>query len=409
MQWTQAQRAQKMNPSVIREILKVTEKPGIISFAGGLPSPQTFPVQAFAAACATVLNTDGCAALQYTASEGYAPLREWAAADLGRQSLQAGLPWHIDPAQVLITTGSQQALNLVAKILIDKDSRVLVETPTYLGALQAFTPMEPAFVSVASDAEGIDIDDLSAKAQSARFLYVLPNFQNPTGNSMSEARRATLSAAAQRLGVPIIEDNTYGDLWFDTLPPPTLTARNPAGCIYIGSFSKTVAPGLRLGFMVAPKALYPKLLQAKQAADLHTPSFNQRIVSEVLKGGFIERHVPTIRALYKSQRDAMLAALSRDMPIDVTWNTPGGGMFLWARLPEGMNAVALLPKAVEKNVAFVPGAAFYADNADPRCLRLSFVTARIEQIKFGVAALAKAIRESRPALADNEPATMDAK
>ena len=273
MQWIQARRAEKMNPSVIREILKVTEKPGIISFAGGLPSPKTFPIDAFAAACATVLKTDGKAALQYAASEGYAPLREWVA---------ASLPWDVDPAQVLITTGSQQALDLIAKILIDKDSKVLVETPTYLGALQAFTPMEPEYVSVASDAEGVDIDDLKAKAKDARFIYVLPNFQNPTGNSMSEARRAALSAAAAQLGLPIIEDNPYGDLWFDTPPPLPLTARNPGGCIYMGSFSKTLAPGLRLGFLVAPKALYPKLLQAKQAADLHTPSFNQRMVAEVL-------------------------------------------------------------------------------------------------------------------------------
>ena len=395
MNWTMAQRAEKMNPSVIREILKVTEKPGIISFAGGLPSPRTFPVDAFAAACSSVLKTDGRAALQYAASEGYAPLREWVADDLGKTSALAGLPWYIDPAQVLITTGSQQALDLIAKILIDKDSRVLVETPTYLGALQAFTPMEPVFASVAGDAEGIDIDDFSAQSAGARFLYVLPNFQNPTGNSMTEARRALLSAAAARLGVPIVEDNPYGDLWFDTPPPPTLTARNPEGCIYMGSFSKTLAPGLRLGFLVAPKSIYPKLLQAKQAADLHTPSFNQRIVAEVLKDGFIDRHVPTIRALYKSQRDAMLAALSREMPPDVTWNTPDGGMFLWARLPEGMSARALLPKAVEKNVAFVPGAAFYAEHADEHCLRLSFVTASTEQIKFGVAALAEAIRESR--------------
>ena len=207
MQWTQAQRAEKMNPSVIREILKVTEKPGIISFAGGLPSPKTFPVEAFAAACQAVLTTDGRAALQYASSEGYAPLREWVASDLNRQSTAAGLPWSIDPAQVLITTGSQQALDLIAKILIDKDSKVLVETPTYLGALQAFTPMEPAFVSVASDAEGIDVADLSAKASGARFLYVLPNFQNPTGQSMSEARRALLSQEASRIGLPMVEDN----------------------------------------------------------------------------------------------------------------------------------------------------------------------------------------------------------
>ena len=390
MHWTLAARAEKMNPSVIREILNVTEKPSIISSAGGLPSPKTFPVAAFAEACAKVLREDGPAALQYAASEGYAPLREMVA---------AMLPWNVDPAQVLITTGSQQGLDLLAKILIDKDSPILVETPTYLGALQAFTPMEPQVVSVASDDEGIDVDDLARKAQGARFLYVLPNFQNPTGRTMSEARRAALSARAAELGLPIVEDNPYGDLWFDTPPPLPLSARNPDGCLYLGSFSKVLAPGLRLGFLVAPKALYPKLLQAKQAADLHSPGFNQRMVAEVMKDGFLDRHVPTIRALYKSQRDAMLAALQREMPADVSWNTPDGGMFLWARLPAGMNAVALLPKAVDKNVAFVPGAAFYADNADERTLRLSFVTASVDQINTGVAALAAAIRESRPAVA----------
>ena len=384
MNWTQAARAEKMNPSVIREILKLTEKPGIISFAGGLPSPKTFPIQAFAAACASVLANDGEGALQYAASEGYAPLRAWIA---------QSLPWEVDPAQVLITTGSQQALDLIAKILIDKDAKVLVETPTYLGALQAFTPMEPLFVGVSSDAEGVDLGDLKSKAEGARFLYVLPNFQNPTGRSMSEARRAALSAAAAQWGLPIVEDNPYGDLWFDAPPPLPLTARNPDGCIYMGSFSKTLAPGLRLGFLVAPKALYPKLLQAKQAADLHTPSFNQRMVSEVLKDHFLDRHVPTIRALYKSQRDAMLAALDKHLAgSGVTWNTPDGGMFLWLQLPEGMNAADLLPKAVQRNVAFVPGAAFYADAPQLNTLRLSFVTASVEQINTGIAALAAVIK-----------------
>ena len=392
MQWKQARRAEKMNPSVIREILKVTEKPGIISFAGGLPSPQTFPIAEFAAACAKVLTEDGKSALQYAASEGFGPLREQVA---------AGLPWKVDPNQILITTGSQQCLDLVAKILIDAGSRILVETPTYLGALQAFTPMEPEVVSVKSDDEGIDVADLKTKAKDARFLYVLPNFQNPTGRTMSEARRAAVSAAAQELGLPIIEDNPYGELWFDQPPPLPLTARNPDGCVYHGSFSKVLAPGLRLGFLVAPKALYPKLLQAKQAADLHTPSFNQRVASEVLQGDFLARHVPMIRALYKSQRDAMLLALAREMPVtsgnvdaSVTWNSPAGGMFLWVRLPAGLDAVKLLPKAVDKNVAFVPGAPFYADNADPRTLRLSFVTATVEQINIGMKALADTIKEA---------------
>ena len=342
--WTLAARAAKMNPSVIREILKVTEKPGIISLAGGLPSPKTFPVSAFAEASAAVLANDGPAAL-----------------------------------------------------LIDESSRVLVETPTYLGALQAFTPMEPTIVSVASDDEGPLVDDFAATAGHdsgrARFMYLLPNFQNPTGRTMSEARRAALVAKADELGVPLVEDNPYGDLWFDQPPPAPLTARNPEGCIYLGSFSKVLAPGLRLGYVVAPQAIYPKLLQAKQAADLHSPSFNQRMVAEVLKDGFLERHVPTIRALYKRQRDAMHAALERELAsLGVTWSRPDGGMFLWARLPEGMNAIELLPEAVERNVAFVPGAAFYAEAPDARTLRLSFVTASAAQIDTGIKALADTVR-----------------
>ena len=404
LEWTMARRAAKMNPSVIREILKVTERPGIISFAGGLPSPKTFPVAEFAAACEKVLRDDGAAALQYAASEGYGPLREMVA---------AGLPWPVDPAQVLITTGSQQGLDLVAKVLIDAGSRILVETPTYLGALQAFAPMEPEVVSVASDAEGLDLDDLGELAQhagqagsgaglgalardTARFLYLLPNFQNPTGRTMSEERRAGVSRLTAELGLPIVEDNPYGDLWFDTPPPAPLTARNPGGCVYLGSFSKVLAPGLRLGFLVAPRLLYPKLLQAKQAADLHSPSFNQRVVAEVMKDGFLERHVPTIRALYKSQRDAMLRAIERELQnLGIEWNRPDGGMFLWLRLPQGMSAQALLPLAVDRGVAFVPGAAFYAGDADPRTLRLSFVTASVQQIDTGIAALAAAIRAQR--------------
>ena len=386
MSWTLAARTALMNPSAIREILNLTEMGGIVSLAGGLPAPQTFPVAAFEAACSAVLRKQGPAALQYAASQGHGPLREQVA---------AMLPWPVDPAQVLITTGSQQGLDLAAKILIDADSTVLVETPTYLGALQAFTPMQPRIASVASDDEGVLVDDLAAQAGGARFVYLLPNFQNPTGRSMSEARRAAVARAAADAGLPIIEDNPYGELWFDAPPPLPLSARNPEGCIYLGSFSKVLAPGLRMGFLVAPKAIYPKLLQAKQAADLHSPTFNQRVVSEVIKDGFLARHVPTIRALYKRQRDAMLAALEREMKgLDVRWNRPAGGMFLWLTLPEGLSATELLPQAVERGVAFVPGAPFHADaaRADPRTLRLSFVTASEDEIARGIAALAQTVR-----------------
>lgn len=386
--WQLARRTIKMCPSAIREILKITERPGIISFAGGLPSPKTFPVAEFEAACAKVLRNDGHAALQYAASEGFSPLRDMVA---------ERLPWPVDPSQIMITTGSQQGLDLVAKVLAETGGKILVESPTYLGAVMAFTPMEPEVISVTNDADGIDLADLAGKAQEARFLYTQPNFQNPTGRTMSQARRSALSQQAEQLGLPLIEDNPYGDLWFDAPPPPPLTALNPQGCIYLGSFSKVLAPGLRLGFIVAPQAVYPKLLQAKQASDLHSPGFNQRLIAEVMKDGFLDRHVPTIRALYKSQRDAMLEALTREMPggepeSTLTWNTPSGGMFLWARLPQGMNAVDFLPHAVAHGVAFVPGAPFYADDGDQRTLRLSFVTPSVEEIHRGVTALAKAYR-----------------
>ena len=387
-QWTLASRAAKMNSSAIREILKLTDRPGIISMAGGLPSPQTFPISAFQAACNTVLERDGAAALQYSTTEGLPALRQ-AVADF--------LPWDVDPEQVLIVSGSQQALDLIGKIFLDKDSRVLVERPTYLGALQAFAPMEPIAVGVASDDQGMLVDDFAAQAGSgadkARFAYVLPNFQNPTGRTMSEERRQALVDKARELDIPLIEDNPYGDLRFEGEAPLPLAARTPEGVLYMGSFSKVLAPGLRLGFVVAPKSVYGKLVQAKQAADLHTPSFNQRVVAEVMKDGFLARHIPTIRTLYKNQRDAMLAALDHEREgLGVSWTRPVGGMFLWVQLPEGMDAQKLLPLAVERGMAFVPGAPFYPGNPLVNTLRLSYVTVPPAQIAQGIAALAAAIQ-----------------
>ena len=393
MHWTLARRAAAMNPSAIREILKLAERPGMISFAGGLPAPATFPVEAMRAACERVLQSGAGArqALQYGASQGYGPLREWVAGDLGRQGLTG-----VDAARVIITTGSQQGLDLVAKVLIDAGSRVLVESPTYLGALQAFAPMQPQFAAVDCDAGGPRPEALARAASGARFAYLLPNFQNPTGRSIDAARRADLVGAATAAGLPLVEDNPYGELWFDAPPPPPLAALDPEGVVYLGSFSKVLAPGLRLGYLVAPRALFEPLLHAKQAADLHAPSFNQRLVHEVVADGFLERHVPAIRARYRAQRDAMLAALQRHFAgSGVRWNRPAGGMFLWLELPDGLDAGALLAAALARGVAFVPGAPFFVEpGAAARCsLRLSFVTADAAQIEAGICALALALAE----------------
>nr|WP_295081476.1 PLP-dependent aminotransferase family protein [uncultured Roseateles sp.] len=395
-----ARRAARMNPSVIREILKVTERPGILSMAGGLPSSDTFPVEEIKAACDRVLTQNPREALQYAASEGFAPLREWVAARV------ASLGMSVSPDQVLVTSGSQQGLDLVGKILCDAGAPVAVETPTYLGALQAFTPFEPNFVSLDSDEQGVSpaaLARLPHDAPGTRFAYLLPNYQNPTGRVMSAQRRIDAMAAARTAGVPVIEDNPYGDLWYDEPPLPSLSSLWPEGSVYLGSFSKVLTPGFRLGYMIAPTSLYPKLLQAKQAADLHTPGFNQRVVYEVIRNGFLDEHVPKIRALYKANRDAMAEALKQHLPAGCEYQTPKGGMFFWIRLPEGLDAMELLPKAVDAGIAFVPGAAFYAQAPDPRALRLSFVTLTPPQIHEGVAILGRVLREALDGAIEHAP------
>ncbi len=389
MTWILSQRAQKLTSSAIREILKVTERPEVISFAGGLPSPATFPVARLRKACEDILTNAPTAALQYGPTEGYMPLREWIAQ---RHSVE-GI--RISAGQVLVTTGSQQALDLLGKVLIDAGSRVLVETPTYLGALQAFSLCEPRFVSVPSDDAGPVPAELTPQLmKGARFMYCLPNFQNPTGRRIPTARRTELARIAGGAGLLLLEDDPYGALCYRGDMLPTLLSMNPQGVVHMGSFSKVLAPGLRVGYVIAPEALHRKLVQAKQAADLHTPSFTQRIVYEAVKDGFLDIHIPEIRTLYAEQCRVMLEALAQHFPPQASWNHPEGGMFIWVKLPSTIDSMTLLDKAIAQNVAFVPGAPFFANDPQANTLRLSFVTVPPEKIREGIARLGALIRDA---------------
>ena len=388
MTWTFSVRAQKLTSSAIREILKVTERPEVISFAGGLPSPATFPVARIRTACEEILTSAPSPALQYGPTEGYMPLRQWVAERHSRNGVK------IDVNQVLITTGSQQALDLLGKVLIDPGSRVLVETPTYLGALQAFSLSEPEFVSVPSDDTGPVASALTPQlTNDARFMYCLPSFQNPTGRRLPTARRQELIDAASKAGLLLIEDDPYGSLAYRGETLPTLLSMNPQGVVYMGSFSKVFASGLRVGYLIAPEPLCRKLVQAKQAADLHTPSFTQRIVYEVIKDGFLDEHIPQIRDLYARQCRAMLDALKQHFPSSAHWNEPEGGMFIWVKLAEHIDTMQLLDKAIEQNVAFVPGAPFFANDPQHNTMRLSFVTVPKEKIEEGMARLGKLVTQ----------------
>lgn len=385
IQWHFSERAQQLKSSAIREILKVTMRPDIISFAGGLPSPETFPVERMRAAYDSVLSRHGKVALQYGPTDGYAPLREWIADSLSIDGAK------ILPDQVMMLSGSQQGLDLLGKVLIDEGSKVLVETPSYLGALQAFSVYRPEFVSVPTDDAGLLPDAVRSAGQGARLLYALPNFQNPTGRTLSVDRRVALVDTCARMGLPLIEDDPYGALSYSGDPLPKMLTMNPDGVIYMGSFSKVLTPGIRLGYVVAPQPLTRKLEQAKQAADLHTAQLTQMVVHEVIKDGFLTRHIPTIRTLYADQCRAMLDALAEFFPASVSWTRPEGGMFIWITLPGHIDSTQLLEEAIAQHVAFVPGAPFYANAPEHNTLRLSFVTVPPEKIREGVAKLGRLI------------------
>jgi 2-aminoadipate transaminase len=399
--WTSryALRTKGIKSSAIRELLKITQRPEVISFAGGLPAPDVFPIERFREACCRVLEQNAKLALQYGTTEGYEPLREMIARRTSRYGIKA------NTENVLITAGSQQALDLIGKLLINPGDRILVEAPTYLGALQAFTVYGAEYVSVPSDDDGLRTDLLEEPLRSRpKFMYLLPNFQNPGGTTLSESRRHELVHLADKFGIPVIEDDPYGQLRFEGahLPPLiVLDCKNLrrdngysiGNVIYLSTFSKTLAPGLRLGWIIAPPDVIAKLVQLKQGADLHTSTFVQVVAYEVARDNFLDEHVKLIRRVYGERRDVMLAALKEFFPPQVTWTHPKGGLFLWVTLPVGMDSQRLFETALNENVAFVPGDSFYATGDEGRRhLRLNFSNAQPEQIREGIRRLSLAVK-----------------
>lgn len=393
-----AQRTQGMRSSAVRELLKLTEQPDIISFAGGLPAPEVFPITEFQEACRNVLAEHGPKALQYSTTEGYKPLREMIARHTSRYGIDVG------PDNILITSGSQQALDLIGKVFINPGDHVLVESPTYLGALQAWNAYQTEYVTVPMDDDGMQTDKLEDVLRvSPKFIYALPNFQNPAGVTLSIERRQKLIEMADHYGVPIVEDDPYGQLRYEgkhLLPLVVLDnlfqgnggSRYSGNVIYLSTFSKTLAPGLRLGWIVAPVEVIEKFVMAKQGIDLHTSTFNQMVAYEVARGGFLDQHVQVIRKVYGERRNAMLEALDQCFPEEVKWTKPQGGLFLWMTLPEHLNADTVLRLAIEKKVAFVPGTSFYADGSGKNTLRLNFSYVTPEQIHEGIKRLAGVLK-----------------
>ena len=411
--WTSryALRTKGMKSSAIRELLKLTQNPEVISFAGGLPASDFFPIERFEEACRKVLEKNSAAALQYGETEGYGPLRDMIARHTSRYGIKA------QTENVLITTGSQQALDLIGKLLINVGDRILVEAPTYLGALQAFSAYGAEYLSVPCDEDGLRIDLLESPLRAGpKFMYVLPNFQNPGGTTLAEDRRRTLVLLADRYGIPIVEDDPYGQLRYEGEHLPSLVVLDRenvprdsgytlGNVIYLSTFSKTLAPGLRLGWIVAPPEVITKLAQLKQGTDLHTSTFAQVVAYEVARDNFLDEHVKRLRVLYRERRDVMLETLAQTFPAEVTWTRPKGGLFLWVTLAKGMDANELFKEALKQNVSFVPGDSFFAPDGlgqeSNRHLRLNFSHARPEEIREGIRRLSVAVKtqlEQTPAL-----------
>ena len=401
MQWDDkfATRTELMGRSTIREILKVTAQPDIISFAGGLPAPELFPVDRFRQMSDEILSEQGNIALQYSPTEGMPELRELIAGRLSGNGLT------INTDNVLIVSGSQQGLDLLGRVLLDEKDSVIVENPTYLGMLMAWKTYYLNYLSSPTDSEGMQVNALSELlAQHPKLAYIVPNFQNPGGNTLSLDRRYELVKLLAEHKVPLIEDNAYGELCYDGEPLPSLLQldaqhmeRNGVDgghVIYLGTFSKILSPGMRIGWIVADTNVIDKLVQAKQSADLHTSTLNQYLTYAVAKDGFLESHIEKIRDVYRERRDVMIAAMEEHFPEEVTFSRPIGGLFLLVTAPEGVNTTELLEEAIQQKVAFVPGADFHVGGSGANTFRLNFSNAKPEQIRTGIERLGTLLKTS---------------
>jgi len=394
-----ATRIENLGSSVIREILKLTQQPNIVSFAGGLPAPEFFPIDEIEAAYHKILHEHGKQALQYSVTEGYQPLRELVAQQMSER-------WGVScsPDNVRIVSGSQQGLDNAGKVLINPGDEAIVGEPTYLGIMQAWIAYQPVWVTVPADEHSLDIHAVKDKLKSGvgKLLYTVPTFQNPSGATMLLDRREQLVEAAEKHDLIVMEDNPYGDLRYDGEHLPPLLAIDAlahrggeiegGNIIYTGSFSKILAPGLRVGFVIGSQAVLHRMTQAKQGDDVHTSTINQMIAYELGANGFQAEHTKKLIEVYRERRDLMLNLMDELFPPGLKWTRPNGGMFTWVELPESMNAVDLLKKAVEQNVAFVPGHAFYANGGGENTFRLNFSNAKPEQIEEGMKLLAGVIR-----------------
>ncbi len=387
-----ANRMKTVKASEIREMLKVTQRPDVISFAGGLPAPELFPTAELGAITQHILEEEGSRALQYSTTEGHPPLREKIAA---RMNAKWGT--QISANDVLITTGSQQGLDLTGKLFLDEGDTIICESPTYVGAISAWNVFKPRWVEVPTDDDGMNIEALEeclSRCDKVKFIYVIPNFQNPSGRTWSLNRRRRFMEIVNRRGIPLIEDNPYGELRFEGETLPALKSFDEGGwVISLGTFSKIFCPGLRIAWVVAEPPLYEKFVILKQGADLHTSTLNQMQVERFMAVHDLEENIRRITEVYRDRRDAMVRALENEMPESVRFSQPNGGLFLWVELPERLNARVVLRRCLELDVAFVPGGAFFPNGDHENTLRLNFSYMPADRITEGIHRIAMVVKD----------------